>query len=119
MLIVEDEAIAALGLEAVVAGLGYEVCQSAASGEEAVKRANACRPDIILMDVNLGEEMDGIEAAREIRSRKNIPMIFISGYSNEVTRKRTGSLSVAEYMEKPVDFDELERKMQMLLYKPD
>ncbi len=115
VLIVEDEAIAALGLEVLVESWGYETCESASSGEEAIEKAEACSPDIILMDVSLGGEMDGIEAANVIRSRKPVPVIFISGYSDEATKKRAGSFEEVEYIEKPVNFDELERKLDDLL----
>ncbi|MDA8325545.1 MAG: response regulator [Nitrospiraceae bacterium] len=115
VLIVEDEAIAALGLEALVEGWGYEICESASSGEDAVEKAGACSPDIILLDVNLGGGMDGIEAAGIICSKKMVPVIFISGYSAEITKKRAGFFNAVDYIEKPIDFDELQKKLHDLL----
>lgn len=118
-LIVEDEAIAALGLEALVAAWGYEVCESAANGKDAIRKASMCKPDIILMDVNLAGKVDGIEAAKEIRSERQVPIIFISGYADEMTKEKAGITGAVEYFQKPLDYDELEKKMKDLLEKKE
>ena len=115
VLIVEDEAIAALGLETMIAGWGYEMCQPASSGEEAVRRAASCKPDVILMDVNLGGGMNGLEAARAINARKTVPVIFVTGYSDDFTKKQIVLFESADYIDKPISFDELEEKMRELL----
>lgn len=111
VLIVEDEALAALALRGQLEIWGYEVCGPAVSGEESVGRAVTEQPDVILMDVKLKGRMDGIEAAREILSRFEVPIIFISGYSGNEIRKRAGMDSPHEFMSKPLDYGLLEEKL--------
>ena len=83
ILIVEDEAIGALSLKRVLMRAGYHVCEPVSTGEEAVKRAKQEKPDLVIMDVFLRGEMDGIEAAMNIRSLYDIPILFVSGYAEE------------------------------------
>ena len=80
ILIVEDEAIVAMSLESLVEDFGFEVCAIAATGADAVALATSLRPDIILMDVNLLGEMDGVEAARRARLAIDARIVFVTAY---------------------------------------
>jgi len=88
VMIVEDEYIISADLRERVELLGYQVCGQTASGEEAVRLAKQERPDSILMDVVLCGRMDGIEAARQIRTDLNIPIIFLTAYMDEKSLER-------------------------------
>ena len=72
ILVVEDEVIVARDLQRTLTRLGYDVPAIAASGEEAVERVAATQPDLVLMDIHLSGEMDGIAAADQIRDRKSV-----------------------------------------------
>ena len=74
LLVVEDESIVALDLKSSLTMLGYQVVGTAASGEDAIARAESAHPDLVLMDINLQGEMDGVEAANTIRARLHIPI---------------------------------------------
>ena len=107
VLVVEDEAISAILYKKILTRLGYDVCTPVATGEDAIKTTETERPDIILMDINLIGNLDGIEAAREITSNYPTPIIFITGYSNEETRERAMELDPIAYLTKPINFDNL------------
>ena len=91
ILIVEDEMISAAALRSELKGTGYDVCALASSGEKAIKIAETEHPDVVLMDVRLRGEMDGVESSREIRSRVGAPSIFMSGYSMEAVKGMMGT----------------------------
>jgi CheY-like chemotaxis protein len=82
ILVVEDEAIVQMDLESRLRRLGYSVVGLAAEGEEAVAKAAELAPDVVLMDVRLKGPMDGIEAARRIRSQRDVPVIFVTAFAS-------------------------------------
>ncbi|MBW1635941.1 MAG: response regulator [Deltaproteobacteria bacterium] len=84
VLVVEDEILIGLMLAKNLRSAGYTVGQVATMGEEAIERADIERPDVILMDVTLAGDINGIEAARQIRVRYGTPVIIFSGYSDSV-----------------------------------
>ena len=84
ILIVEDEVIFAMSIRRVLTMWGYETCGLASTGEEAVRCVKIENPDLIIMDVSLKGHMDGIDAAKEIRSDYDAPIIFITGYQETV-----------------------------------
>lgn len=107
ILIVEDEFIGAVGLAGILSDWGHETCEIASTGEDAIRITEGERPDMVLMDIKLRGKMDGIEAAKDINCRFKIPVIFMSGYSEE--RIRMPDLCGSFYfIDKPIDFDELE-----------
>ena len=83
ILIVEDEGIIALELKKKLEKKGYQVIRIVSSGEEAVEWVMKSRPDLVLMDIKLNGPMTGIEAAREILSRVNLPIIYLTAFSDE------------------------------------
>lgn len=117
ILVVEDEALIARDVQNTLRDLGYDVPAIAASGPVAIARADELRPDLILMDIRLQGEMDGIEAAREIRARLDIPVIFVTAYADANTLQRAKLSEPYGYVLKPFDERELAINIDMALYK--
>jgi len=105
-LIVEDETMIALGLEADLHALGFDTCDLAANGEQAFLHAKSDRPDVVLMDVNLEGGREGIEAARWLREVCDVPIIFVTGYVDRDTLARIHErVPGAPVLPKPVYHD--------------
>ena len=119
ILIVEDEEIVLRDLEGVLGRLGYGISGATSSGEKAVELAAAARPDLVLMDVTLRGEMDGVEATRQIRERLDIPVIYLTGDSDEETFQRAKSANASGYIFKPFVESELHVIIEMALYRHD
>jgi PAS domain S-box-containing protein len=117
ILVVEDEHIVAMDLMSRLRNLGYEVPDSASSGEEAIEKAGKWRPDLVLMDIFLNGEMDGIQAAGQIRSRYNIPIIYLTAYADSNTLQRAKVTEPFGYVLKPFEERELLTTIEMALYK--
>lgn len=115
ILIVEDEMIIALDLQNRLQDLGYIVSATAISGEEALEFVEQSRPDLIVMDIGLLGIMDGIETAEQIRARWNIPIVFLTAYSDAATRKRAAAVAPAAILTKPTGNDELIRAIRTAL----
>jgi PAS domain S-box-containing protein len=116
ILIVEDEAIIAMEIESQLHGLGYQVTSIVDTGEKAIKKAEEDRPDIILMDIRIKGEMDGIDAAEEIRNRFGIPVIFSTAYLDEERIERAKITMPFGYVLKPVQERDLKVTIEMALY---
>ncbi len=101
VLIVEDEAIVSMDLRYKLEGLGYSVSAEVSSGEEAVAAASQLHPDVVLMDIRLSGEMDGIDAAAEIRRRFNIPVVYLTSHADEDTLARAKKTEPSGYILKP------------------
>ena len=113
VLIVEDEVMIAMTLEAMVEDFGHEVCGVASTGEEGVRQALATKPDVILMDINLGAGIDGIEAARQARQTLNARLVFVTAYSDSGTLARVRkAIPDAAVVNKPFDSDGLRSAIQ-------
>ena len=108
ILIVEDEAIFAMSMQRVLIRSGYEVSEPVSTGEEAVKRAKEEKPDLVIMDVMLQGQIDGIEAAMNIRSMHDMPIVFISGYQETELLERAKSVGSSTYLIKPIKPRDLE-----------
>lgn len=107
ILVVEDERIIALNLKESIESLGYTVPAIAASGEMAVEKAIEIRPDLVLMDIRLKGEMDGIEAAQKIWEWLQIPVIYVTGHSDQSTLERAKITAPFGYILKPLKEREL------------
>lgn len=116
ILIVEDETIIAMDLESSLKGLGYEVTSIVSTGEEAIEKAEAENPDLILMDIRVEGEMDGIEAAAEIRGRFDIPVIFSTAYLDAERLDRAKVTMPFGYLLKPIQNRDLRVTIEMALY---
>jgi len=117
IMIVEDEWVVSDDLQRSLKRLGYTVSSVVGYGENAVKKAGEDRPDLILMDIMLKGKMDGIEAASQIHSRFNIPIIYLTAYDNKAALERAKITEPFGYMIKPFQERELHTTIEMALYK--
>ncbi|OHD17059.1 MAG: histidine kinase [Spirochaetes bacterium GWD1_27_9] len=118
-LLVEDEVINAMLMKMQLEKTGYKVTHHVTTGENAIISSKQNPPDIILMDIRLAGEIDGIEAAEIIKSQSNIPIIFITGYDDLTIRKRAEKLNPLEYLIKPLVIDKLKTIIDAYFIKPD
>ncbi len=119
IMIVEDEGITAMRIKSSLEQMGYDVTSTAYSGEEAVIKAAEDRPDLVMMDIVLAGKMDGIEAAAQIRSLLNIPIVYLTAHSNEKMLKRIKDTEPFGYINKPFDERELRVVVEIAFYKHD
>ncbi len=103
ILIVEDELFVAMDIELVVQKAGHQVVGFAGDAERAVALAEELHPDLVLMDIRLRGERDGIDAAIEIRDRFDIPSLIISAHSDAGARERAKPARVLGFIPKPFD----------------
>jgi CheY-like chemotaxis protein len=104
--VVEDEGIVAMDIRKSLQLLGYNVAFVSDSGEKAIVKLNELKADLVLMDVVLKGKMDGIDAAKIIINEMNIPIVFVTAFEDESTRKRTERIKNYGYLTKPFeDFD--------------
>lgn len=115
LMLVEDERIVAFDLKRQLHGFGYHVGSVVASGEQAIRKVEEARPDLVLMDIHLEGRMDGIEAAAAIRSRHRIPVVFLTAYAEEDTLGRALDSRPFGYLVKPCEGRELHATIQMAL----
>ncbi|MFP4152241.1 MAG: EAL domain-containing protein [Alkalispirochaeta sp.] len=117
VLIVEDEKIIALDLQRRLEKFGYRVVHLASNADDAVSSALEYHPDIILMDIMLGGDRDGIDAAIEIKSHINTPIVFLTAYADENTVDRAKKAEPVGYVLKPFKERELQTTIDIALYK--
>lgn len=117
ILIAEDEAIQAMDLTEFLKDAGLEIVGTVDSGDEAVAKASEIRPDLVLMDVKLRGDMDGIQAATEIRSRFNIPILYLTAHADAGILERAKISEPYAYLIKPWSGKELLSSIEMALYK--
>lgn len=102
VLIVEDDGITARYVQGCLHGRGYRATTVVASGREALNKAMALDPDLMVVDIRLREEdMDGVETVRRVRQRSDVPVIYLTGYSDDDTIRRAGATSPQGYLVKP------------------
>ena len=114
ILIAEDESIVAIDLKKTLENWGYEVSDIVRTGEKAVQTATENIPDLILMDIMLEGEMTGIEAAREIRNQRDIPVIYLTAYANQSTLEQAKLTQPVGYILKPFNFADFEVVFEIL-----
>jgi two-component system, cell cycle sensor histidine kinase and response regulator CckA len=117
ILIVEDEAIIAEDIAETLRNLGYEVAGIGQTGAEAIRMAEQHRPDLILMDVKLQEGIDGIETAHQIRSRMDIPFVYLTAYAEPDVLERAKKTHPYGFLGKPIGLLELRNTLENALYK--
>ncbi|MFB2936167.1 EAL domain-containing protein [Aerosakkonemataceae cyanobacterium BLCC-F154] len=117
ILVVEDEAIVAIDLQTTLEELEYIVIAIVDSGELAIEKAQEEQPDLVLMDIRLAGEMDGIEAAETIRTQLGIPVVYLTAYADKETLKRAKLTLPFGYLIKPFEERELQTTIEMALYK--
>lgn len=117
IMIVEDQRAVAGALKLRLRGLGYDVSAIAKDGFEAIEKAAELKPDLILMDVRLGEGMDGIETAQRIRARHDIPVIYISAHVDTKLLERARSTHPAGFINKPFTTKDLLTAIDLALHR--
>jgi len=117
ILVVEDESIVAEDLRDSLIGLGYAVPSVESTGETAIKKAGEIHPDLVLMDIMLHGKMDGIEAAKNIRDRFDIPVVYLTSYSDEQILERAKITEPYCYIIKPFKERELHINIEIAIYK--
>ncbi|NPE29298.1 response regulator [Methanococcoides sp. SA1] len=117
ILIVEDEKIVALGIKKMLKNLGYLVPSIASSGKEAISKAEITFPDLVLMDIMLKGDMDGVEAADQIRKRFEVPVVFLTAYSDEKILERAKKTNPYGYIIKPFEENSLHATIELALHK--
>jgi diguanylate cyclase (GGDEF)-like protein/PAS domain S-box-containing protein len=115
LLVVEDERIVGLDLKLTLESLGFRVVGTASTQEEAVRLTMSCRPDLILMDIHLGNGGDGIRAAEEIARFADVPVVFLTAYADSDILHRAGQVAPHGYLVKPVRQRELNATVHMAL----
>ncbi len=117
IMIVEDNATVAEDCCESLKALGYDVTAIVASGEECIEKVYAEPPDAVLMDIHLRDEMDGIEAAERIQGRFDIPVVFLSAYSDRGLIERANRVGSFGYLVKPFNERALYATLEMAIYK--
>ncbi|MEA1984523.1 MAG: response regulator [Euryarchaeota archaeon] len=117
ILVVEDEAIVAMSIKKALEKDGYSVSSIATSGEEAIKKADLLYPDLVLMDILLKGDMDGIEAAGTIREKFDIPIIYLTAHTDEETLERAKATQPYGYISKPFKEEDLRANIEIALHK--
>lgn len=114
VLIVEDEGIGAMDLKYTLEALGHEVIYIASRGEEAIEKSLEMLPDLVLMDIILKGDIDGITAAEELR-KFDIPFIYLTANSENATQKRALATKPQGYILKPFENKELKETVEFAL----
>jgi CheY-like chemotaxis protein len=115
ILIVEDERLIAVDLQRRLTRLGYAVVALAASGAEAIQKALALYPDVVLMDIRLQGDMDGVEAAQQIHASTAIPVVFMTAYVDEDTQQRIRATSPWGCLYKPFAPNQVQSVLEHVL----
>jgi CRP-like cAMP-binding protein/DNA-binding NarL/FixJ family response regulator len=117
ILIVEDEDIVAADIQEALESFGYSVCARAKTGTDAISLAKDQCPNLVLMDIKLQGEMDGVEASASIRKTLNIPVVFLTAYADDKTLERAKITEPYGYILKPFKEMELKMAVELALYK--
>ncbi|GGW40411.1 response regulator [Arenibacter certesii] len=115
ILIVEDDMIIAANISLQLSNLGYEVTGLVTRGEEAIIHAKSDKPDIILLDINLKGDLDGISAASKIQENHNIPIIYLTANSDEATFTRAKATHPYAFISKPFSNLDLRRTIALVV----
>ena len=117
ILLVEDETLVAHDIRLQLQDMGYRVAAEARTGEEAISLAGQVKPDLVLMDIQLGSAMDGIAAALAIRAQQPLPVVFLSAFAADEMLSRAMLVEPYGYILKPFSNRELHTVLQMAFYK--
>jgi PAS domain S-box-containing protein len=117
ILIVEDEHIIAMDIRNYLERGGYQIAGHLDTGEHVLQAARELKPDLILMDIRLKGKMDGIEAATSVRTELDVPVIFLTSYTNQSTLERARMAEPFAYIVKPFDEQALSSNIEIALYK--
>ncbi len=112
-MIVEDEIIIAIDLKIRLENLGYNVLGISVNGRDAIKKTGEKSPDLVLMDILLKGEIDGIEAAKRIRKLYDIPFIYLTGSDDDSLIERSKQTDPSGYISKPFNDTEIQNTIEM------
>jgi CheY-like chemotaxis protein len=115
ILVVETEAIIATDIQDKLEDLGYDIPAIASSGEEAIKKTEEIKPDLVLMNIGLKWDMDGIDAAAHIHNRFDIPVVYVTAYMDEKRLERANVTEPFGYIIKPFEDKELSSAIEKAL----
>jgi len=117
VMIVEDEGVVALSLKSTLSKMGYTITGIAITGKEALSLALETQPDVILMDIHLKGDMDGIQTTEELNRVTDIPVIYLTAYADEETLARALKTDSHSYLVKPFNPRELYSNIEFAIYK--
>jgi len=117
IMVVEDEGVVSIDIRNMLKKAGYSIAAVAFQGNEAVEKAELSAPDLVLMDIGLKGEIDGIEAAKRIRDRFQIPVVFLTGFADEVTMAKAQEVNPSGFIIKPINEEELKKTLEDILKK--
>lgn len=112
VLIVEDDMIISMVLERMIKKLGHQVINKVITGQGAIDSAFELEPDLILMDIQLKDDIDGISAMQEIRKKSDVHVIYITGNSDQYNLSRAEKTNFVEYLVKPIQMSHLKKSIQ-------
>ncbi|MDZ7771327.1 MAG: response regulator [Balneolaceae bacterium] len=112
ILIVEDDMIISMVLERMIMKLNHKVINKVITGAKAIETTRELKPDLILMDIQLKDEIDGIAAMQTIREWSEVPVIYITGNSDQYNLSRAKKTHFIDYLVKPIQMSDLERSIQ-------
>ncbi len=115
IMVVEDEGVVSIDIRNMLRKAGYDIAAVAFKGEEAVQKAATTKPDLVLMDIGLKGDLDGIEAAKKIRESLHIPVVFLTGFADENTMTKAKEVDPSGFIIKPINEEELRRIIEQTL----
>jgi CheY-like chemotaxis protein len=119
VLIVEDDMLLSLVEERLVEKMGHEVVAKVGNGRDAIDKARELNPDIILMDIVLKGDIDGIQAMEEIRKHSNVPVVYLSGNSDRFNYERAKKTGFVDYLVKPINSNDLYKPFEKAFINKD
>jgi PAS domain S-box-containing protein len=117
ILIVEDEGVVALSMQEALKKLGYRVVAIAVTGNEAIALAMQHKPDVVLMDIHIKGDMDGIQTTEKLNEISDVPVIFLTAYADDETIQRAVKTRSHSYLVKPYNPRELYSNIEFAIYK--
>jgi two-component system, response regulator PdtaR len=117
ILIVEDDRYAAIYIKQTLESFGFDAIGMAVSGEEAVRKAKEMHADVVLMDIVLKGKMDGIEAAQMIKEQLDIPIIYLTAYTDDRRVQRAKATNPVGYLLKPFQQRDLQQGIEIALHQ--
>lgn len=117
ILIVEDETIVALDLKHSIEALGHTVLDIASTVDEAINLSKQLEPQLLFMDINLNDYIDGIECFEKIKEKQNINVVYLTAYTDDTTINKAIKTNPLAYLIKPFNDDELKAVLKLISYK--
>jgi CheY-like chemotaxis protein len=115
ILVVEDENIIALDIQNILEDLGFLIAGIVDTGEESVRLASSTLPDLVIMDIKLKGQMDGIQAAELIYKKLRIPIIYVTAYGDFGTIQKLGNSAAFGFISKPFEEEEIRKSIHTVL----